>query len=122
MDPERRRIVLFWCGCIPVRILLAHLISITPDTLSPFVSLLSVSISITFLMNIVRAKRGTKKIGGLGGQVWWTRLRFIHALSYGLIAYFLFQMEQETASIIAYVDVCVAIVAGVVHYTLGYDL
>jgi hypothetical protein len=88
-DVARRRL-LFWCGCLPTRLAIAAaawaLGRAHPRVALPLLGLYAALTSLSFAVNVVRARAGTKTRGGLGGVVWWAEARYVHVLTYAAVA------------------------------------
>ena len=83
-DIDRFR--MFWCVCIPVRFeigIIALYISYRVPELLPFVGApATAAVVLGFAAAVVETLLGYKTHGGLGGVVWWSRVRFVHMALY----------------------------------------
>ena len=108
----------FWSICIPVRIcigIIATLLSFHEDS-NAFI-ILGAYATITaggFALNIARSLTGSKKKGGLGGTVWWTKARFVHFLNWTICAVLSF-LRIQWSGIPLLVDAVFGILVGILH-------
>lgn len=104
MDNQIKRKVLFLLGCIPVRLILAYLISksIVNKTLQNLITVLLLGISIGFALIYIFKLRDTG-LEVFGDKIWWDHLRPIHSFMYGLAAYLLYN-NSDKASLVILID------------------
>ena len=135
---DKYRILLFFCLCIPVRILLliGFIFASRSDTalryifagVALFVSLgfLQKSFVYNFSERLYQATGWERwnalylssRTGGFGGTVWWNIPRLVHAcllLTYAICSLCMFRY----AWIFPILDISVAILAGILHYAFG---
>jgi len=90
---QRKRLLLFLIGCIGTRTALALLVKNIPSDYLPILGLGGLAISIGFMYFYLS---GTRKTGPetFGDQIWWNKLRPIHASLYLLFAILAFQRSK----------------------------
>lgn len=116
---------LFWFVCVPVRTLLGGVALVTglrfPDIALPLLAVYTAVTSSGFLYNAILSLRGQKTEGGLGGSVWWNRIRWLHILTWASSCT-LAALAVPWAGALLLVDACFAIVAGVAHFKFNKQL
>lgn len=115
-DPRSE--ILFWCACIPVRLLLVSIAyafeqgHIDDRYRLPFLALI-LFIGLPFFYRYVSGTR-TSGPETFGRPIWWNPLRPIHGMLYTLYA-FLFYRRLRGAYLLLLVDVCVGVYAELVY-------
>lgn len=116
---NRRRAIIFWSMCIPVRATFATaallLATYTPPPLLILVGAAATPVAAGFWVNVVRASRGDKECGGLGGRAWWNRSRVVHATLWTVAAGAGFAQAWWTGWVLA-ADVGVASLSGAANH------
>lgn len=119
---DKQRFTLFWFACIPVRFiigLVATALSYSNVSnrkmLLQFLEIYALVTASVFGINIIRSSRGCKRTGGLGGDVWWNRSRFVHVLLWALSG-FLFVQNVTGSGIPLLVDSLFGVVFGLIHF------
>jgi hypothetical protein len=84
MDNKQKSILLFLCGCIPLRLYLVYLAKNRPEYL-PLLGKLAFLIGFGFLYLYFTGKRQTGA-EVFGQKIWWTKERIIFGLIYLLFA------------------------------------
>ena len=108
------RQILFFCGCIPVRLGLALLAYFLPKKYLPILGYITLIPAIGFLGQYVLGLRKTGK-GFAGGDIWWTQMRPIHGTLYLLFS--LYAIHSHTfAWCILLIDALIGLTAGLYHY------
>lgn len=102
MLTERIRILLFLIGCIGFRVILAVLPLYLSKKMLPYIGLVILIISLSFLYLYFTNGRLEAPEGG--GKTWWAKFRLIHGLLYLTAAIYLLQ-EERLASIPLFIDV-----------------
>ena len=105
--------VWFWGVCIPIRTAIA-LASLWlgyayPTKALPILAAYTGATAIGFAYNAVLACMGRKSVGGLGGPVWWTELRYVHTVLWGVTSVAAGVFRLPWAGSILLVDVMVGI-------------
>jgi len=87
MNDLQKRFILFLIGCIGVRSLFVYIARATPKKYLPYLGYLAILPAIGFMTIFIT---GSRKTGAevFGSKIWWNKLRPIHALLYGLFAYY----------------------------------
>ena len=121
-DGSRR--LLFWLACIPLRAALAVGGVLLPPVGEAFSLLFGIYCLLTgagLTANVVLWWTGQHKgRGGLGGKVWWARIRIVHALLW-LAAGVVF-LARGPGGWILVADVGVGALAGALHHLCGVRL
>ena len=89
MKSLQKRVLLFLCGCIPIRLLLVWLAKQTPLTYLPYLGFLALLPAFGFFYLYFTGKRSTG-IETQGAPIWWKPFRIIHGIMYLLFAIFAF--------------------------------
>lgn len=118
--PDRPRLrALFWTVCIPVRLgVAAAALAIghwAPRWL-PLVAVYAAATALGFAYNAALTLAGRKRRGGLGGLVWWARVRWVHLALWAAAAALAFRraVPWGPGALLA-LDVVVGAVAGALH-------
>jgi hypothetical protein len=110
--------------CIPIRIcigIIATLLSYHEIDLSFYILGTYATITASgFAINIVRALTGSKTKGGLGGDIWWTKARFLHFLNWTICAVLSF-LRLKWSGIPLLVDAVFGIFFGILHFKFNID-
>ena len=87
MNNLQKRFLLFLIGCIGMRSLFVYIARATPDKYLPYLGYLAILPAIGFMTIYIT---GSRKTGAevFGSKIWWNQIRPIHALLYGLFAYY----------------------------------
>ena len=112
------RKLLFWLACLPLRAavaVLAVLVSYRVPEGPLMVGTYAALTTSGFVWNAVLQQVGRKTRGGLGGEIWWTRWRLVHIVTWAACAIGLFLGQREASFLLA-LDVVLAAAAGAVHY------
>ncbi len=121
-DTQRR--LLFWLVCIPVRALIAVggvLLTTADDIFVVLYVAYCLLTAVGFATNVVLWWTGEHKgVGGLGGRVWWARVRVLHAVLW-LAAAIVFVIGGPGGWILV-ADVTVGALSGLVHFVCGVRL
>lgn len=90
MDDLKKRIFLFLIGCIGTRALFVYIAKNVNLTYLPLLGYLAILPMIGFIYIYLT---GSRQTGAevFGGKIWWNNLRPLHALLYGLFAYYAIQ-------------------------------
>ena len=112
MDNALKRILLFLIGCMGARLALVYIAYTIPLKWLPYMGMLAIVPALGFTIIYLG---GLRKTGAevFGERIWWNDLRPLHALLYGLFAYFALRKEQDVAWRILLLDVCVGFTAWV---------
>ena len=97
---DKHRDIIFFLGCIPVRLLLAYI-----QNSKYALPLLSVFIGISF---IVQGLRWSGEKGLFGGELWWNNMRFVHGMIF-ILSYY----EPR----LLYIDVIIGIISKMLNIT-----
>ena len=112
------RALLFWFVCIPVRLaigVLATILTYLNNTeLFLIVGAYAGITCLGFLHQSLLTLLGWKTTGFLGGEVWWSGVRWIHTILWGLCSLLCF-LQVRGAGICLIVDVCVGALAGFIR-------
>lgn len=95
--PIKEMSVLFWLGCIPVRLAFAYIG--TQAAALPYVAVAASLISVGFATIYIFNLRPNAPEGG-GGPTWWNNLRPIHAGLYLTTALFAFKGSTTAGSVL----------------------
>ena len=109
-----KRQIMFFCGCIPVRLGLALMACLLPIKYLPIMGYIALLPAIGFLGQYALGLR-TKGKGFAGGDIWWTQMRPIHGVLYLLFALYAIR-GKSFAWIILLVDALIGLMAGLYHY------
>jgi hypothetical protein len=106
----KKRIILFLCGCITVRLALVYLAKhVSEDTLA-ILGWLALIPVLGWLFIIFVRPRDTG-IEVFGGKIWWKNLRIFHVMFYSLFAYFAISRKRN-----AYVFLLADVIFGLVSF------
>lgn len=108
------RKMLFFGGCIPIRLALALLAYLIPVKYLPIMGYIALLPAIGFLGQYALGLRKTGK-GFAGGDIWWTQMRPIHGVLYLLFALYAIRGHTFAWSILL-IDALVGFTAGLYHY------
>tara|TARA_B110000046_G_scaffold78194_1_gene86320 strand:+ start:1004 stop:1393 length:390 start_codon:yes stop_codon:yes gene_type:complete len=120
VDPDTRR-RLFWAVCVPVRVGLATgalVIGARAPQLLLYVGIYAALTAAAFAVNAMRAHAGGKRTGGLGGAVWWARMRYVHVVLWAACAALALRRVRWAGAVLA-VDAFAGAAAGALHYRRG---
>lgn len=121
-DSTRAR--LFWLACIPLRLSIGATVLYLGYRLPhifPFVAIYTAATVFGFAHNLLRTIDGTKTTGGLGGRVWWVRMRIVHMLAW-LTCTVLILLQVEWAGAVLVLDALAGVAAGIAHFRFGRTL
>ena len=109
MFNEQSRRNLFLFVCIPVRLIIATLITYLDknsedDNVKLAIQIYLFTTAAVFLINMIRTHYGFKTEGGFGGDEWWAVLRPIHILLY-TAAGILVTLDLQLVETVMYQDV-----------------
>lgn len=111
-----KRIALFLCVCVPIRVLIVYgayrLAPIYPLPVSAALALVAVGFGQTYVRS-----DPTKDLGFFGGPVWWHRMRLLHTLLYAIAAALAWERSPYTWVPLA-IDILTGLVAVLRHYDL----
>lgn len=108
---ENSRRLLFRYACVPVRLIIASLITFLKHDafLKILIQVYLFTTAFVFTVQLYRTIIGTKKKGGFGGEIWWRELRYIHIALY-ITAGVLVSMEVQYGGAVLYADVFIGFV------------
>ena len=86
MKEDLKRLMLFFIGCIGVRLFFVYLAKTTQVKYLPYLGYLALLPALGFTYIFVTGSRQTGP-EVFGEKIWWNYLRPVHALLYGLFAY-----------------------------------
>lgn len=119
------RFYAFWWYCIPIRIaigaLATYLTLLEQDYPFWSVGIYATLTASGFLINSVLTWMRLKRRGGLGGHIWWNRVRVVHIFLWGLCAALSFSKVRGAGSLLL-IDAVVGIVSGILHFSFGKTL
>lgn len=120
MKNEKKSILLFLLGCIPLRIFLAYLVytlSRNKDyNFKKYLATILLAISIGFFYIYTFNKRKTG-IETFGEKIWWNSLRPVHGMLYFLTSMSLFSgCGEKYAWIFLLADVTIGLFSFLVHH------
>jgi hypothetical protein len=120
---NRRRMHMYWLMCIPMRIciaLVAFWLTSLPDQHGRIVYwLVGGYASITTLGFTYSAiKKNTR--GGLGGVIWWSRVRIVHIMVWVVTAALCFHQVRGAGAFL-FLDAFLGISVGCAHYCYGAE-
>ena len=124
LQPNNCRPYLFWFACIPIRTTIALTIIWIGLYAKRWLYLAGIYLILTgvgFIYNIILTCMKRKEYGGLGGKVWWVRMRYLHGVFWIAAAVSAF-LHQVWTGYILVLDVMVAGIAGSIHYLLNASL
>ena len=102
--------LLFIGICIPIRLLFVIITKRIQLNKLPYLGYIGVVISLGFLYQTIKNNR---KIGFLGQPVWWSLLRWVHCLNYGMFAILAFKKLR-----FAYLPLLIDVLIGVVLFAV----
>lgn len=108
-------ISLLFVGCMIVRLSLAYLASVAPSRWLRIMGIVAIFPAIGFLYFFLS---GTRKKGAFDQKIWWNLFRPIHALLYGLFAYFAIQGNRR-AWVFLFVDAMVGLGGFLTHHSFS---
>jgi len=98
------RLLLFFVGCIGVRLLFVYVAKNVPLTLLPYLGYLAILPSVGLMYLFIT---NSSKTGFFEGPVWWNDARLVHSIFYGLFAYHAIK-QHPNAWIYLLMDVIIA--------------
>lgn len=105
----QKRLILFLCGCIVVRILLAYTAKIIDMSYLPYMGYTAILPAIGFMYIYLTNSRQTGP-EVFGDKIWWNSLRPVHSVLYGLFAYYAIN-QNPNAWIILAIDVVMGLLS-----------
>jgi hypothetical protein len=111
-----QRVILFLFGCVGARVGIAYISSIASTRVLSALAVVAATIAIGFSILFLFGLRKTGIETG-GKPIWWNNLRPIHAVMYGLFAYFAWNNRGDVAAWILLMDVAIGLFAFIVHHT-----
>lgn len=109
-----KRYILFLCGCIITRAVLAYIAKITPGHILQWFSIPAVMLAMTWLyMFVFNLRRTGPEV--FGSAIWWNRLRPVHAIMYILFAYYAWQRSSNAWLFLA-IDVVIGFFAFIIYH------
>jgi len=118
MNNIQKRFVLFLFGCITTRLLFAFVSKYIPITYLPWLGAIALIPMFGWLYIYFIGKRNTGA-EVFGDKIWWNNLRIIHALLYGIFAFYAFN-KKRVAWIALLTDVIIGLISFLLyHYTSG---
>ena len=118
MNNIRKRFLLFLFGCITTRLFLVYLVKNIPQKYLPFLGIFGLAISVGMFYYFFS---GTRKKGPetFQSEIWWNKLRPIHAVLYLLFALSAF-CRYEKSWVFLMIDVVIGLIAFLIyHYRNG---
>ena len=118
MNDIQKRFLLFLIGCIGVRSLFVLIAKYSSLKYLPLLGYLAILPALGFVYIYVT---GSRQTGAevFGGKIWWNDLRPLHALLYGLFAYYAIS-KASFAWMFLLVDVVIGLSAFLIyHYMRG---
>ena len=117
---KTKRFMLFFLGCIPMRLLFVYLIKQMPIHYLPYCGIIGIIIGLSFLwLYAFKNKTADSQLAWAGEPyIWWNKLRIIHGLlyiSFGLVA---IQKYRSCAVVILLVDVIIGLLAWINHHNI----
>ena len=87
MNNLQKRFLLFLIACMGTRLLFVHIAKTINSKYLPYLGYLALLPAIGFMTIYIT---GSRKTGAevFGSKIWWNNLRPVHALLYGLFAYY----------------------------------
>ena len=107
------RIVLFFCACIPLRIVLAYLPTVLDKNYLFYYGLILLMPAIGFFYLYFTDSRLEAPEGG--GKTWWAELRIVHGLFYLFAAIYALQMSK-----LAYIPLSMDVVFGLISFLVKH--
>lgn len=113
MLDENTRMILFFCVCIPLRIVLAYLPTVLDKNYLFYYGFVLLMPAIGFLYLYLSNSRLEAPEGG--GKTWWAQLRIVHGLFYLFAAIYALQMNE-----LAFLPLSMDVVFGFGSYLIKY--
>ena len=120
MNPHQKRLIMFFGGCIPARIILTAFAKYISTDYLPYLGLVTLAIAIGFLYLYFTGKRKTG-VETQGAPIWWMKLRIVHGLLYLLFSGLAF-MHYSNAYIVLLFDTIFGLGSFLVHHYNAGDL
>lgn len=119
MNNIQKRFFLFLFGCIGVRTFFVYIAKTISINYLPFLGYLSILPAIGFTYIYLT---GTRKTGAevFGDKIWWNDLRPIHAILYGLFAYYAIN-KYTFAWKFLFIDVIIGLVSFLTFHFIQGD-
>ena len=120
MDPNRRRKLLFFSVCLPVRFLIAALGIVLVqyhDALYILSSAYCLVTAAVFGVHTGLWACSVERLGGFGGAIWWHRVRILHTILWAT-AGVVFAVRGPGGWLLL-ADAVLGLTVGVVHHTTG---
>jgi hypothetical protein len=112
MKDIQKTILIFLFGCIGIRtIFLIMSKNINKDYL-PYMGYIAILISISLIYQFIKKER---KMGAFNNEVWWDKLRPIHAINYAIFAYMAIN-KSSNAWIPLLIDVIIGLSAHLYYH------
>lgn len=116
----RKRFALFLLGCVPVRLALVYLVAAERVGLK-MMAFFGGCIALGFATIFAGGLRRTGLETG-GAPIWWNWLRPVHALLWGLFAYFAWIGRSSVAWKLLFVDICVGTISFFIYHGMQCNL
>lgn len=108
MNIDTKRSLLFFVGCIGSRVALTNIARTTPSALS-YLAMFATAIATGFSIIYIFQLRQTG-VEVFGNRIWWNNLRPVHAILWGLFAYFASQQSQNAWKLLG-IDTMIGIIS-----------
>ncbi|ATZ80377.1 hypothetical protein BMW23_0320 [Bodo saltans virus] len=118
LDNVEKRMLLFLCVCIVIRIILVYAAKNINIEYLPYMGYFGLMLSIGFMYIYLTNSRQTGA-EVFGDKIWWNSLRPIHSILWGLFAYNAINKNDDAWAYLA-VDVFVGFVGFAGHEIFGF--
>ena len=112
------RKTLFLIGCMPVRLsfvaIAYYLFGKKYKYVQYFLGLIGLIIGFSFILSFIK----NKKVGFVGGKVWWHNLRLVHALNYIGFGTTTLLLKEQPAYMFLLFDAILGLVSFITNYYL----
>jgi len=110
-----RKIIPLFVACMIARLTLAYLARVAPFRWLRIMGIVAIFPAIGFMYLFLS---GARKTGAFGQNIWWNPFRPIHAILYGLFAYFAIHGNRN-AWIFLFVDAMVGLGGFLTHHSFS---
>lgn len=117
MNNFQKRFLLFFLGCISVRVLIAYYaryIALNNPSFLPYLGLLAL-IPVIGWFYILFIKPRDTGFEVFGDKIWWNKLRYLHAFNYICFSVLALQKNKK-AYLFLVIDVIIGVISFLIHH------
>lgn len=115
MNSIQKRFLLFLCGCIVVRSLIAYFVKVMDPKFLPYAAIPALLLALSwFYLFFTNSRQTGPEV--FGDKIWWNNLRPVHGLLYLVFAILAYQKKSYAWKVLV-VDVVIGLISFLVfHY------